>query len=93
VYRVNHVVTPDVVKMSNFEEFLDLHLDRIIETTKNLFFQTNSVCKKCHRKVHSGENKGDFTLRNYFVELINDRNGRCWYTIQEYLEKYKGIKF
>ena len=35
--------------MPTFEECLDAHLDRIIETTKNLYLQDNSICKKCHR--------------------------------------------
>ncbi len=34
--------------MKSFEEILDVHLDRILETTKNLYLQDNSICKRCH---------------------------------------------
>ncbi len=35
--------------MVSLEEALDAHLDRIIETTKNLYQQEDSICKACHR--------------------------------------------
>jgi len=49
------------------------------------------LCKTCHGLVRRCENKNNFEYRDMFINLIHEK-GRCYYSIEEYLEKFKGIK-
>lgn len=48
------------------------------------------LCVTCHGLVRARENQGDYTYQTEFVNLIEKRGG-CYYSLEEYLEKFRGI--
>lgn len=64
--------------------------DAFCDTTPKLFV---ALCKSCHAKFHhkyaTKETKEYMT--NLFMELINENNGKCMYTDEEYFLLFKGV--
>ena len=64
--------------------------DALCDTTPQLFV---ILCKSCHSRFHHAyatkETKEYMT--NLFLQLINDKGGKCMYTDEEYFQMYHNI--